>query len=113
MFLHFQSNRLTELSSQAILGQFSRKCKATNDGKEDAEDEGLLKEIDEPEDEADIEACEGEDEDREASDEIVLMDVDKELEEDEVDEHKIPELTRDEVNLGRFSILKVQLSSVC
>jgi hypothetical protein len=96
MFLHFQSNRLTELSSQAILSQFSRKRKATNDGKEDAEDEGLLKEIDEPEDEEDVEACEGEDKDREASDEMVLMDVDKELEEDEVDEHKIPELTRDE-----------------
>jgi hypothetical protein len=41
------------------------------------------------------------------------MDVDKELEEDEVDEHKIPELTRDEVNLGRFSISKIQLLSVC
>jgi hypothetical protein len=44
---------------------------------------------------------------------MVLMDVDKELEEDEVDEHNIPELIRDEVNLGHFSILKVQLFSVC
>jgi hypothetical protein len=51
------------VSSQAILSQFSCKCKATNDGKEDAEDKGLLKEIDDPEDEEDIEACEGEDED--------------------------------------------------
>jgi len=40
------------------------------------------------------------------------MDIDKELEEDEVDEHDIPELTRSEVNLGRFSISKVHIPSL-
>jgi hypothetical protein len=63
-----------------------------------------LKEIDEEEDEEDEAAREEVDADREASDEAVLDELDSELEREDVD--GIPELTRQDINLGRFSVHK-------
>jgi hypothetical protein len=75
---------------------------------EDAEDEDVLQEIDEPEDKDDKDACEDKDEDREASDKAFVNEVNAEVDQyREVDEHDIPMLTREDINLGRFSIHKV------
>jgi hypothetical protein len=65
--------------------------------------------MEEPEDEQDVEARNNEDEDREASDEALLEEIDRELAE-EVDEHDLAMLTRDDINVGRFSIYKVSLT---
>jgi hypothetical protein len=68
----------------------------------------VLQEIDEPEDEDDKDTCEDEDEDREASDEVFMNEVNVEVDQYcEVDEHDIPMLTREDLNLGRFSVHKV------
>jgi hypothetical protein len=68
----------------------------------------VLQEIDEPEDEDDKDACEDEDEDREASDEAFVNEVNAEVHQyREVDEHDIPMLTREDINIGRFLIHKV------
>jgi hypothetical protein len=95
-----------QLHSQAILHQFARTRKATDDEDGNEEDEDLFNAMEEPEDEQDVEACDGEDEDREASDEAMLANIDRELTE-EVDEHDLPKLTREDINVGRFSIYKV------
>jgi hypothetical protein len=62
--------------------------------------------MEEPEDEQDVEAHDGEDEDWEASDEAMLANIDRELAE-EVDEHELPKLMREDINVGHFSIYKV------
>jgi len=85
---------------QAILRQFSRTRKVDDDGDDDSE--ATLKEIDEPEDEEDEAAREEEDADREMNDEAVLDELDSELEVGD----EIPELTWEDINLGRFSIHK-------
>jgi hypothetical protein len=78
------------------------------------EDEELLCEMDEPEDEEDVAARECEDDDREVSDQAVLDELDGVLEDkNEVDEHDIPALTRDDINVGRFSIFKVCFGEDC
>jgi hypothetical protein len=68
----------------------------------------MLQEIDEPADEEDEDARDDEDADREASDEALLDEVNAELDRyREVDEHDIPVLTREDINIGRFAISKV------
>jgi hypothetical protein len=70
--------------------------------------------MDEPEDKEDAEAQECEDEDREASDRAVLDQLNMVLEdENEVDEHDIPALTWDDINVGWFSIFKVCVGEDC
>jgi hypothetical protein len=54
-----------------------RTCKATDDEDINKEDEDLFNAMEEPEDEQDVEAHDSEDEDREASDEAMLADIDK------------------------------------
>jgi hypothetical protein len=67
-----------------------------------------LQEMDEPEDDEDGDEDGDDDADREHSDDAFLLQVDEELEDGaEVDEHNIPKLTREDINLGRFSIHKV------
>jgi len=70
--------------------------------------------MDEPEDEKDVEAWECEDENWEASDQVVLDELDSILgDENEVDEHDIPALTQDDINVGWFSIFKVCVNEDC
>lgn len=88
---------------QAILSQFSRTRKSSDDEFDDHCDEALLKEIDEPANEEDEEAAEDEDSDCEASDAAVLGSLDEEL---DIDNDGL-ELTQDDINLGRFAIHKV------
>jgi hypothetical protein len=93
---------------QAVLSQFSRSRKASDDDNEDKEDEEILKEMEEQEGEEDEEEDEEEDAERDASDDAFVQRVNKELDDgSEVDEHDIPSLTREDINLGRFSIHKV------
>jgi hypothetical protein len=79
--------------------------KAGENNHDNMEDEELLTAMEEPEDNEDVEARECEDQDCEASDQAVLDKLDRALEDD--DKHEISPVTRDDVNLGRFSIHKV------
>ena len=68
----------------------------------------MLQEIDKPADEEDEDARDDKDADREASDEALLDEVNAELDRyREVDEHNIPVLTREDINIGGFAISKV------
>jgi hypothetical protein len=86
---------------QAILCQFSCSLKVSDDN---SNDEATLQEIDELEDEEDEAAREPEDMDREASDEVVLDELELKLAAEGGDE--VPELTQADINLGCFSVHK-------
>jgi hypothetical protein len=101
----FYINKL--LFQQAILHQFARKRKASSEDSENDEDEHDFSVIDELDDAEDEEAREAEDADREASDMAFLEDLDAELDDNEI------VLTREETNLGRFSIHKVRVLYGC
>ena len=102
--LIFGSNLLIRLNLKATLSQFAQTWKAVRDA-EDDEEEAILCEIDEPLDEEDLKALDGEDADHEASDAAMLADLEEELDGDDLD---ILVLSHDDAKLGWFAIHKVQ-----
>jgi hypothetical protein len=93
--LHVKSNKLC----QAILSQFAQQRMESDDNAENSEDDALLDRLAEPADEEDEAAMQDKDADREASNMVVIAELDDELEYDTM-------LSRDDINLGRFAIHK-------
>jgi hypothetical protein len=113
---------------QAILSQFSRKTKASKDADEAAEDDAVFDDLEHVgiDDEADPDVDEPTDDDiddvkttTEDSDAVIVNRLAEELEADEdgdddndTDGQQSRRLTREEINLGRFSLSKVTRSHI-
>jgi hypothetical protein len=93
---------------KAILSQFSKTNKASNDADEESADNDRFNDLEDNMGLGDEEVDDAEPDDEmdpsvQLSDKNVLDDVASDVELDE----RLPYLTRDDVNLGRFSVSKV------
>jgi hypothetical protein len=96
---------------KAILSQFSKTKKATDDSSDPAEDEDEDEgDEEQEEDNEEHEVDDGDEVDSAvaASDDAMVDQVAKEVGADK----SLPSLTRDQINLGRFSLSKVPILSV-
>jgi hypothetical protein len=98
---------------QAILSQFSKTNKATTDSDDHDEDDAVFSGLQEVDDEEEVEPEMDDDDGDEidsavdASDNVMVDEVAREVEEEEAWEEQ---LTRADINLGRFSLSKVSTS---
>jgi hypothetical protein len=106
-----------ELLHWSLLSQFSNKMKATMDATEDAEDTTTLNELDD--DQFDNrEESENKDSNKKDSDKVDPAiaesdaDIVEEVTAEVANDSGIPSLTRAEVSLGQFSIMKVTALSL-
>jgi len=96
---------------QAILSQFSKANKATTDPDEDNEDNAMFGRLQEEDDDDEVDPDEDDDDGDEldsaveASDNAMVDGVVRDMEEEELFGEEMP--TREDINLGRFSLSKV------
>lgn len=99
--------------AQPILSQFSKTNKATTDSDDNDEDDAVFSGLQEVDDEEEVEPEMDDDDGDEidgavdASDNVMVDEVAREVEEEEAWEEQ---LTRADINLGRFSLSKVNTS---
>ena len=101
---------------QAILSQFSKTNKATTDPDKDNKDDTVLRRLQEDDNTEEMDSDDDDDDDGdeidstvEASDGAIVDEVAQDLEQELFGEER---LTRDDINLGQFSLLKVCLSTL-